>query len=124
VEEADWKRLNGVIIMPPVENRRVESGLKNQAPFTMRLRGDAMSTTAPMTSLSDEDVLKLTELQMDPVEDRRLSRLLDRQQKGKFTAGESAELFTLMQSYESRLLRKEQALNEAVRRGLIEPLTP
>jgi hypothetical protein len=74
--------------------------------------------------LSDKEVLRLTELQMPPAEDRRLSRLLDRQQKGKLTAGERAELFALMQAYQSGLLRKAQALSEAVRRGLIEPLTP
>jgi hypothetical protein len=82
-----------------------------------------MSAIEAVTSLSDEDVLKLTELQMSPEEDHRLSRLLDRQQKGKLTAAERAELFTLMQVYQDGLLRKAQALSEAVRRGLIEPLS-
>lgn len=77
-----------------------------------------------MSVLSDEYVLKFTELQMSPAEDRRLSRLLDTQQKGKLTAGERAGLFTLMRTYQNGLLRKAQALSEAVRRGLIEPLTP
>jgi hypothetical protein len=76
-----------------------------------------------MSVLSDEDVLKLTVLQMSPAEDRRLSRLLDRQQKGKLTPGERAELSTLMQGYKDGLLLKAQALSEAVRRGLIETLS-
>jgi hypothetical protein len=82
------------------------------------------ATVKPISDLSDKEVLKLTGLQMPPAEDRRLSRLLDRQQKGKLTADERAELFTLMQAYQSGLLRKAQALSEAVRRGLIKPLTP
>lgn len=78
----------------------------------------------PISELSDEEVLKLTQLEMSPAEDRRLSRLLDRQQAGKLTVKERAELFTLMQIYRTGLLRKAQALAEAVRRGLREPLTP
>lgn len=78
----------------------------------------------PISELPDEEVLKLTQLEMSPAEDRRLSRLLDRQQAGKLTVKERAELFTLMQIYRAGLLRKAQALSEAVRRGLREPLTP
>jgi len=80
--------------------------------------------TNPISELSDEEVLKLTQLEMSPAEDRRLSRLLNRQQAGKLTVKERAELFTLMQIYRAGLLRKAQALAEAVRRGLREPLTP
>ena len=76
-----------------------------------------MNVTEAVTSLSDEDVLKLTELQMSPEEDSRLSRLLDRQQKRKLTVAERAELFILMQVYQNGLLRKAQAMSEAVRRG-------
>ncbi len=78
----------------------------------------------PISELPDEEVLKLTRLEMSPAEDRRLSRLLDRQQAGKLAVKERAELFTLMQVYRAGLLRKAQALAEAVRRGLCEPLTP
>lgn len=78
----------------------------------------------PVSALTDKEVLKLTELQMPPKEDRRLSRLLNRQQAGKLTTEERTELMTLMQVYQTGLLRKAQALGEAVRRGLREPLTP
>jgi pyruvate-formate lyase len=81
-------------------------------------------TPKPVSELPDEEVLKLTQLEMSPAEDRRLSRLLDRQQAGKLSVKERAELFTLMQIYRTGLLRKAQALAEAVRRGLREPLTP
>jgi len=78
----------------------------------------------PVAELSDKEVLKLTRLEMPPAQDRRLSRLLHRQQAGKLTAGERAELAALMQVYQELLLRKAQALREAVSRGLREPLTP
>lgn len=82
------------------------------------------SRVEPVSALTDDEVLKLTELQMPPKEDRRLSRLLNRQQAGKLTTEERTELMVLMQAYQTGLLRKAQALSEAVRRGLREPLTP
>lgn len=76
----------------------------------------------PISDLSDERVLALTELQMEPEQDARLSKLLDRQQAGILVEDERLELQTLMQIYQEGLLRKATALSEAVRRGLIEPL--
>lgn len=76
----------------------------------------------PVSTLSDEQVLALTELQMEPDQDARLSELLDRQQAGLLVEDERLELQTLMQIYQEGLLRKATALSEAVKRGLIEPL--
>ncbi|NER99230.1 MAG: hypothetical protein F6J86_36315 [Symploca sp. SIO1B1] len=76
----------------------------------------------PVTALSNEQILALTELQMEPEQDSRLSELLDRQQAGILVEDEQLELQTLMQIYQERLLRKATALSEAVKRGLIEPL--
>jgi hypothetical protein len=78
----------------------------------------------PVTELKDEEVLALTELQMEPDQDQRLSMLLDKQQAGKLSEEERAELLALMQLYQKGLLRKAQALHEAVRRGLRKPLEP
>jgi len=55
---------------------------------------------------------------MAAVDDARLSMLLDHQQAGTLTSEERAELAALMQLYQVGLLRKAQALREAVRRGL------
>ena len=77
-----------------------------------------------LTSLSDEDVLGLTELQMAPEQDRRLSALLQKQQERALSAAEQTELLMLMQVYQEGVLRKAQALHEAVRRGLRTPLEP
>ena len=59
---------------------------------------------------------------MEPAQDRRLTVLLDRQQTGEFTEAERPESLALMQVYQEGLLRKAQALREAVQRGLREPL--
>ncbi len=76
----------------------------------------------PMAELSDAEVLALTDLQMEATQDQRLSQLLDRQQAGELTDADRAVLVELMQAYHEGLLRKAQALQEAVRRGLREPL--
>ncbi len=76
----------------------------------------------PVADLPDEQVLALTELQMEPEQDARLSALLDRQQANLITDNERLELQALMQLYQEGLLRKATALSEAVKRGLLEPL--
>jgi hypothetical protein len=78
--------------------------------------------TQPITELADAEVLALIALQMMPAQDRRLSLLLERQQAGQLSDSEGHELLALMQVYQEGLLRKAQALHEAVRRGLREPL--
>ena len=75
-------------------------------------------------TLTDAEVLALSELDMEPAQDRRLSALLEKQQAGTCTEAERAELAALMQRYQEGLLRKALALREAVRRGLREPLAP
>lgn len=81
-----------------------------------------VETIAPVSTLSDEEVLALTQLQMESDADKRLSELLDCQQEGWLSEGDRVELDALMQVYQEGLLRKATALREAVRRGLIEPL--
>ena len=78
----------------------------------------------PVIELTDEEVLILTELQMTPAQDETLSALLHSQQAGEISDTERAELCALLQLYQEGLLRKAQALREAVRRGLHEPLEP
>jgi predicted transcriptional regulator len=77
----------------------------------------------PIADISDKQVLALTELQMEPEQDARLSELLDRQQAGLLVESERLELQALMQIYQEGLLRKATALSEAVKRGLMEPLS-
>lgn len=81
-----------------------------------------LPTAKPVSALSDSEVITQTQLRLQPVQEQRLSELLDRQQSGKLAFVERDELQALIHIYETRLLRQAQALNEAVRRGLIEPL--
>jgi hypothetical protein len=101
-------------------NRDIASVLAD----TIQLSMPPISTDIlePVSTLADEQLLSLTELEMDPDEDARLSELLDRQQAGIIVEHEYPELETLMQIYQEGLLRKATALSEAVSRGLIPPL--
>jgi hypothetical protein len=79
---------------------------------------------SPVSELSDEQVLRLADLRLAAPQERRLSELLDRQQAGTLMQAERMDLLSLMQIYEANWLRQAEALREAVRRGLREPLSP
>jgi len=81
-----------------------------------------LPTPKPLSALSDSEVITQTQLRLQPLQEQRLSELLDRQQSGTIASVELDELQALIHIYETRLLRQAQALNEAVRRGLLEPL--
>jgi len=76
-----------------------------------------LPTAKPVSALSDSEVITQTQLRLQPLQEQRLSELLDRQQSGTIASVELAELQELIHIYETRLLRQAQALNEAVRRG-------
>jgi predicted DNA-binding protein len=76
------------------------------------------SATDAIGELSDAQVLELADSTMAPADDRRLSELLARKNEGVLLMPERDELTPLMQSYQEGLLRKAQAIREAVRRGL------
>lgn len=72
----------------------------------------------PVSALSDEVLLSESQLHIAPEYDLRQSELLEKQQNGTITEMEASELQALMRVYEIGLLRKSQALEEAIRRGL------
>jgi hypothetical protein len=124
-----------VVTLPDDVYRRVEQLAQLTNRDVADLLADTITLSLPpldistqsvqaVTSLSDEDVLALTELQMLPAQERRLSALLQKQQAQALSDPERAELLALMQVYQEGLLRKAQALREAVRRGLRMPLKP
>ncbi|MEA5476421.1 hypothetical protein VB774_02205 [Pseudanabaena galeata UHCC 0370] len=78
---------------------------------------------AHLSTLSDQQVIAITELQMEPSQDQKLSQLLQTQQERTLTTAEQSELEMLMEIYQAGLLRKAQALNESVKRGLRQPLS-
>jgi hypothetical protein len=75
-------------------------------------------------SLSDEQVLALCKAKMQPSQGHRSSELLKAQQEGKLGESERLELLALMQVYDQLWIRQSEALAEAVRRGLQEPMKP
>ncbi|HZG38854.1 MAG TPA: hypothetical protein VEZ50_09255, partial [Nodosilinea sp.] len=103
-------------------NRDVASVLTDSILFSMPTVREEALMLPPIASLEDEEVIALTQLQMEPEQDQRLSWLLDRQQEGTLLQSEQLELQALMQIYQEGLLRKATALAEAVKRELIEPL--
>ena len=75
-----------------------------------------------ISSLSDEEVLAMCALEMTAVQSNRLSTLLDKQREGELSSDERPELWALMRVYERALLHRSDALVEAVKRDLLEPL--
>ena len=84
--------------------------------------GSSDLALTPVEELSDSEVLATADLRMDEMKGKRLGKLLDRQQAGRLSEAERHALVALMQVYHENLVRKAQALREAVRRGLREPL--
>jgi len=74
---------------------------------------------APITSLSDDDILTLTYQQLPIEVGRRLSQLSAGHSEDTLTADEQQELMALTGSYQQYWLRQAEALAEAVRRSLL-----
>ena len=73
---------------------------------------------------ADEEVLNACDSELAAEDDRLLTELLRRQQAETLSVHERAELASLMQVYQEGLVRKAEALREAVRRGLRQPVQP
>lgn len=76
----------------------------------------------PISTLSNEEVIALSKVQMDSVQGERLGKLLEKQRENALTETEQLSLMTLMQIYHQLWLRQSEALAEAVKRGLRPPL--
>jgi hypothetical protein len=63
------------------------------------LTGVDSDLISPVADLTDEQVMALTQLEMEPLQDAKLSTLLDKQQAGNLESGEPEELESLMQVY-------------------------
>ena len=104
--------------------RPVNDFLAETIELSLRPLGTPAEGDGSLAACSDEEVLAAADGVMPAAEDQRLSELLDLQQAGRLTDVQRAELTALMQVYQNGLLRKAQALREAVGRGLREPLQP
>ena len=83
---------------------------------------DQTATELPVEVLSDDEILALCDLSLPENQQDILSALLADNREGQLDEAGRAELDRLMGEYDRRLLRKAQALREAVKRGLREPL--
>jgi hypothetical protein len=101
-------------------NRDIASILADTLQLSIPPVSTEVNNLAPVSVLSDEQVLALTDLKMEPEQDTRLSELLDCQQAGTLSEDERPELQALMQIYQEGLLRKATALSEAIKRELIQ----
>ncbi len=76
-----------------------------------------------INSLPDDELLALCESQMEADRQEQLDDLLDRNREGLLTEADRLNLDETMRNYRMRLVRKAQALNVAVARGLRHPLS-
>jgi hypothetical protein len=104
--------------------RSIADVLADTLDISLQALSSASVSSKPVVELSDAEVLTLADSQMETAQATRFNQLLDKQQAGKLLDTERAELLALMQVYQEGLLRKAQALNEAVKRGLRKPLEP
>jgi hypothetical protein len=82
----------------------------------------SISQQSPIADLTDDEILALSDAKMDKIQNQRLG---DLQANGKVTRlaeAERYELLALLHIYQLGQLRKSEALAEAVKRGLLEPL--
>jgi len=105
-------------------NQDIALVLANTIAQSLPPLGEYLDTLPPIAELTDRQILALTELQLEPDQDRQLSHLLDQQQAGTLTEDTQAELEALMQLYREGLVRKSCAIAEAVKRGIMAPLFP
>jgi hypothetical protein len=83
---------------------------------------DRASAELPIEALDDAELLALCDLELPPSEQEELSSLLEGNREGRLEEAGRARLDALMHVYDRHLLRKSQALREAVARGLRKPL--
>ncbi len=84
---------------------------------------EAAANELPVGELPDDEVRRLSEMQLSQEQQSALSDLLALNSEGKLDTARQRQLDELMRLYEDGLLRKSQALRVAVQRGLIPPLT-
>ncbi len=99
-------------------SRKLSDVLVDTLDLSLPALGQPETNAEPLTQFSDKAILALTQLEMSPDNDSRLSDLLYKQQASPLSEVERMEMARLMQIYQDGLLRKAQALAEAARRAL------
>jgi hypothetical protein len=104
-------------------NRDLASILTDTVVSSLPPLSDQIDSLQSVEELSDRAILDLANSRLSEVQDLRLSELLDKQREGEMVGDEPQELEALMQIYNEGWLRKTAGLVEAVKRGLMEPMT-
>jgi hypothetical protein len=77
-----------------------------------------MTEKVTLDLLDDADLLAACDAGMAPADEEQLGDLLDRNREGELTPEERGRLDELMRAYRAGLVRKAQAIQIAVQRGL------
>jgi hypothetical protein len=80
------------------------------------------TTHLPIAQLPDRALLELANAGMPPEQTARLALLAAKQRSGSLIGDEAPELGVLLQIYSDGWLRRTDALVEAIRRGLMQPM--
>jgi hypothetical protein len=83
---------------------------------------ELVATEMPVALLPDEQVLALRDMQMSERQQHELSELLAQQREQVLTVDEENRLALLLHTYRRGMVRKAQAYQVAVERGLQPPL--
>ncbi len=81
------------------------------------------SSEIDLEKLSDSEISALTKMKISAERQKRLSDLLFKNREAGLNKNEQSELDLMLEISELNMLRKAEALQIAVKRGLIEPLT-
>lgn len=79
---------------------------------------DRQAQELPTESLSDQEVVLLSNLEMAEQDQAELNRLLEINREGKLDQNEQIKLDVLMEQYRTGMIRKAEALRVAAARGL------
>ena len=105
-------------------NRDLASVLAETVVSSLPYIREEANALPSISKMSDKAVLDLANSSLTETQDLRLSELLEKQREQALLEGEGQELEALMQIYNEGWLQKTAALVEAVKRGLMKPLTP
>lgn len=83
---------------------------------------DQAAAKIPVQALPDEQIMALADSQLSLSEQDLLNQLLAQNREGALSPTEKIELDQIMKRYRRGMVRKAQAMNEAVSRGLMSPL--
>ncbi len=104
-------------------NRDLASILTDTVVSSLPPLSDQIDALPSIEELSDRAILDLAHSRLSEAQDLRLSELLGKQREGEMVGNEPRELEALMQIYNEGWLRKTAGLVEAVKRGLMEPMS-